>query len=310
MTTIRRMLSTALMAGLAIMAALTIVTAPAKAAEVKYIVNKHPITTIDVQRRAAMLRLMQRSGNLNQIAADEMIEQVLREQEVTRQRINITTQQVEQAYERFAQSNNMNVRQMDGILAQTGVTKEHFKGFIRSQMGWGQAVSRRGASEGQNVEDAIRGMMKDGEKPSATEYILQQVILVVPQSERGSIMGRRKREAQTLRGQMSGCENSRDVAKSMLDVTVRDLGRVLEPELPPEWEKSVKATQGSGATAPRETERGVEFLLICSTRRASDDRVAQLLYQKEQAASGTNEQDELSKTYTAELRKRAQIVTR
>jgi peptidyl-prolyl cis-trans isomerase SurA len=310
MTMFSRALSAVLMAGLAIFAAVALVTAPARAAEVKYIVNKQPITSTDIQRRAAMLRLMQRSGNLNQAAADEMIDQTLRDQEVSRLRINISNQQVEQAYERFAQSNGMSTRQMDGILAQAGVTKEHFKGFIRSQMGWGQAVQRRASAQGQNVEDAIREMMRDGEKPSATEYILQQVILVVPPRERGSIMSRRKREAQTLRSQMSSCETSRQVAKTMLDVTVRDLGRVLAPELPPEWAKPVEDTGGSGATSARETERGVEFLLICSTRQASDDRVAQLLYQQEQASSGATQQDELSKTYSAELRERAQIVQR
>ena len=204
----------------------------------------------------------------------------------------------------------MSTRQMDGILAQTGVTKEHFREFIRAQMGWGQAVSARGNDAGRNVEDAIRGMMKDGQKPSATEYVLQQVILVVPERERSAILGKRKREAQQLRQQLGDCSVSRQQVKGMLDVTIRDLGRVLEPELPPDWEKQVKATQAGGATATRDTERGVEFLLICSTRQASDDRVAQLLYLQEQAKSGEGEQDGLSKTYTDELRKKAQIIER
>ena len=93
-------------------------------------------------------------------------------------------------------------------------------------------------------------------------------------------------------------------------MSIRDLGRVLEPELPPEWEKPVKAAQAGTATSSIETERGVEFLLICSTRQASDDRVAQLLYQQEQAAASGGQDDALSQTYTAELRQRAQIITR
>lgn len=307
MTSIRRTLLSAMAAALAAMTLLAVATAPSAAAEVKYIVNKEPITTYDIQRRAALLRLMQRgSGG----AADEMIDQTLQMQEARRLRIDISGAQVDQAYERFANSNKMSVGQMDSILAQSGVTKDHFKDFIRAQMAWGQAVARRASTQGQNAQDAVREMMKDGQKPSTTEYILQQVILVVPERERGSIMGRRKREAQTLRSSMTSCDTSREVAKTMLDVTVRDLGRILEPELPPEWEKQVKAAASGGATAAQETERGVEFLLICSTRQASDDRVAQLLYQQQQAESGTNQQDELAKSYTAELREKAQIITR
>ena len=310
MRTSIRLLSAALIAGLAVIGGFAATVTQSQAAEVKYIVNKEPITSYDIQRRTAMLKLMQRRGNLRQIAADEMIEQVLRDQEARRLRISISNAQVDSAYERFAKSNRLTVRQMDGILGQAGVTKDHFKAFIRSQMAWGQAVSQRGSAAGRNIDDAIRNMMKDGVKPSTTEYVLQQVILVVPERERRAILGRRKKEAQSLRKQMTSCDTSRAVAATMLDVSIRDLGRVLEPELPPEWEKPVKAAQAGTATSSIETERGVEFLLICSTRQASDDRVAQLLYQQEQAAASGGQDDALSQTYTAELRQRAQIITR
>ena len=310
MRTSIRLLSAALIAGLAVIGGFAATATQSQAAEVKYIVNKEPITSYDIQRRTAMLKLMQRRGNLRQIAADEMIEQVLRDQEARRLRISISNAQVDSAYERFAKSNRLTVRQMDGILGQAGVTKDHFKAFIRSQMAWGQAVSQRGSAAGRNIDDAIRNMMKDGVKPSTTEYVLQQVILVVPERERRAILGRRKKEAQSLRKQMTSCDTSRAVAATMLDVSIRDLGRVLEPELPPEWEKPVKAAQAGTATSSIETERGVEFLLICSTRQASDDRVAQLLYQQEQAAASGGQDDALSQTYTAELRQRAQIITR
>ena len=36
----------------------------------------------------------------------------------------------------------MTAKQLDGIMAQSGVTKSHFKEFIRSQMGWSQALVR------------------------------------------------------------------------------------------------------------------------------------------------------------------------
>ena len=310
MRTSIRLLSAALIAGLAVIGGFAATATQSQAAEVKYIVNKEPITSYDIQRRTAMLKLMQRRGNLRQIGTDEMIEQVLRDQEARRLRISISNAQVDSAYERFAKSNRLTVRQMDGILGQAGVTKDHFKAFIRSQMAWGQAVSQRGSAAGRNIDDAIRNMMKDGVKPSTTEYVLQQVILVVPERERRAILGRRKKEAQSLRKQMTSCDTSRAVAATMLDVSIRDLGRVLEPELPPEWEKPVKAAQAGTATSSIETERGVEFLLICSTRQASDDRVAQLLYQQEQAAASGGQDDALSQTYTAELRQRAQIITR
>jgi peptidyl-prolyl cis-trans isomerase SurA len=305
----KRLLSAGAMLIAALMIAPTSFSTEAFAAEIKYVVNGTPVTTVDIQRRAAFLRLQQRSSSG---AAEEMIEQALRLQEMKRLGINVSNAQVDEAYANFGKSNKLTVGQLDSIMAQSGVTKDHFREFIRSQMGWNQVLSARARAEGANEQDAIRRMLKEGgQKPTANEYILQQVIFVVPERERGALLAKRKREAQQVRERYGSCETSRDLVRGMIDVTVRELGRILEPELPPDWEKEIKAAHaGNGVTVVRETPRGVEFIAICSSRVASDDRVAQLVFQKEQAKEGENLAETLSKKYTQELREKAQIVRR
>lgn len=288
----------------------------ANASEIKYVVNGTAITSYDIQRRAAFMKLQRRKGNLNQMAADEMINQVLQAQELARLRIRVTDEQVDAAYARFAQNNKMTLQQLDGVMSQSGVTKSHFKGYIRAQMGWGQALGSRARSGGgaggkmTSEQEMVRKMLeKGGSKPKATEYMLQQVIFVVPPKDRGALLAKRKREAEAMRARFSGCDSTRQFAKGLIDVTVRDLGRVLEPALPPEWADSIKSTKTGGATTVRETERGVEFIGICRAKEVSDDRVAQLLFQKEGQAANADS-DNLSKTYNEELRARAKIVQR
>jgi peptidyl-prolyl cis-trans isomerase SurA len=297
--------------GFALLVAATVVpafySAPATASEIKYVVNDIPITSYDIQRRAAFIKLQRNKG----IAAEQMIDQTLRMAEVKRLNISITDQQVDDAYARFAKSNKMQLSQLDGILAQSGVTKEHFKDFIRAQMSWNQALNARARGTGggrMTEQEAVRKMLQQGgNKPSATEYMLQQVIFVVPASEKGS-MGKRKREAEAMRARFNGCETTRQFAKGLIDVTVRDLGRVLAPELPSEWADSIKKAGAGSATNVRETERGVEFIGICSAREVSDDRVAQMVLNGEKKAD--EKADEISKKYTDELRKKARIVER
>ncbi len=297
--------------GLALLVAATAVpafySAPAIASEIKYVVNDVPITSYDIQRRAAFIKLQRSKGT----AAEQMIDQTLRMAEVKRLNIRITDQQVDDAYARFAKSNKMQLSQLDGILAQSGVTKEHFKDFIRAQMSWNQALNMRARGTGggrMTEQEAVRKMLQQGgNKPSATEYMLQQVIFVVPASEKGA-MGKRKREAEAMRARFNGCETTRQFAKGLLDVTVRELGRVLEPELPSEWADSIKKAGAGSATSVRETERGVEFIGICSAREVSDDRVAQMVLNGEQKSD--EKADEISKKYTDELRKKARIVER
>lgn len=306
-TILRRSALAILLAG----ACVPLATPSVHASEIKYIVNNVPVTSYDIQRRAAFLRLQNRRGNLQQEAAEEMINQAVRMGEVQRLRINVTDDQVAGAYERFARSNNMSPSQMDQVLSQTGVTKAHFREFIRAQMGWGQVLGQRSRSSGMTEQDVVQRMLQQGgDKPTATEYMLQQVIFVVPAAERGAKLAARKREAEAMRQRFRSCDSTREFARGLIDVTVRDLGRVLAPELPPDWEKQVKATQPGAATVVRETERGAEFIGVCSAREVSDDRVAQMVFETQQGGGNGGGSDDQSEKLTKELRAKAQIVRR
>lgn len=286
------------------------VAVPAQASEIKYVVNNTAITSYDIQKRMAFLKLQHRPGASQKMAADDMVEQALKSEEMASRKVVISKAAVESSFAKFASSNKMTTKQLSGILDQAGVTAAHFKEYIRVQMGWGQLVSMRYRAEsGLSEQDAAQRMLQQGgSKPSATEYMLQQVIFVVPADSKGKLP-QRKREAEAMRERFTSCETTRQFAKGLIDVTVRDLGRVLAPQLPPDWADLVKATKPGGATKVRETERGVEFIGICSSREVSDDRVAQLVLQNE--GTDTNKKgDELSKKYLGELRSKARIVER
>ena len=301
-------------AGLAMLVATAVIppavllAPPAYASTIKYIVNDVPITTGDIQHRAAFLRLQHRKGD----AANEMIEQTLKLAEAKRLGIRISDAQVNDAFDRFAKNNKMQPAQLTQIMARAGVTAEHFKEYIRTQMAWGQAVSARSRSESglSSEQEAVRKMLDNGgEKPTATEYMLQQVIFVVPAAERKSILAKRKREAESMRARFNGCNTTREFAKGLLDVTVRDLGRVLAPSLPSDWADQIKKTKVGAATPVKETSRGVEFIGICSAREVSDDRVAELMLGGD-GAEKNSDTEALEKKYVAELRQRARIVKR
>ena len=151
-------------------------------------------------------------------------------------------------------------------------------------------------------------LQQGGPKPTATEYLLQQVIFVVPAGEKGKLPQRRK-EAEALRQRFSSCDTTRQFAKGLIDVTVRDLPRTLALQLPPDWADMIKTTQPGNATKLRDTERGVEFIGVCSAREVSDDRVAQLAFENEGGADN-KKGDDLSKKYIEELRAKARIVER
>lgn len=280
------------------------------ASEVVVVVNKTPIINTDVARRVAFLKLQRQTGNLQKMAKDQLIDEALKREEIARLRMSVSTEDVDRAFERFAQGNKLSAAQMTQILDRAGVGVDHFKAFIAVQMSWPRLVNARYGSSGKmSPDELVKRMQENKEKPVTTEYFLQQVIFVVPASRRNEILAKRKAEADKARPNFPGCDKAKDFAKTMLDVSVRDLGRVMKPELPEEWRPLIEKPAANGTTGARVTERGVEFLAICSQRQVSDDTAAEIVFRAEdigkQKKGGENPNDA---KYLAELRQQAQIV--
>ncbi len=284
---------------------------PAQAAtSVVAVVNKTAITSGDVSRRAAFLRLQRRSGNLQKIAKEELIDEALKRQEIARVGLSVSTAEVDASFERFASSNKMSISQLNSVLDQAGVGAAHFKAFIAVSMSWPRLVNARygAGSRGRlSNQDLITRLLENKQKPVTTEYFLKQVVFVVPASKKGSL-GKRKAEAEKSRSSFPGCDQAMEFAKNYLDVSIRNLGRVMEPELPPEWKPLIEKAK-DGTTATRVTDRGVEYLAICNQRQVSDDVAAEVVFRAEdigkEQEGGENPN---AAKYMEELRSKAQIV--
>lgn len=279
------------------------------ASEVVAVVNKTPITNNDVARRVAFLKLQRKTGNLQKMARDELVEEALKRDEIARVKMSVSTEDVDRSFARFAAGNKLSPEQMSKILDQAGVGVEHFKSFIAVQMSWPRLVNARYGGGRMTSEELVKRMMESGQKPVTTEYVLQQVIFVIPESKRGKITGQRQAEAEKSRSRFPGCEQSKEFAKTMRDVSVRNLGRMMKPELPEEWKPLVEKASANGTTGTRVTEKGVEFLAICTQRQVSDDAAAEVVFRAEDIGKAKKDgEDPNSAKYLEELRKKAQIV--
>lgn len=285
----------------------------AQASQIKIIVNKQAITSTDINRRMALLRLQRRSGDLRQLARQDLTDEALKRDEIIRVRASPSVTEVNQSFERFASNNNMTPKRLEAILAQQGVTSKHFKQFIAIQMGWNRVLSARygqTGSGGMSTQDLVSKMLELGDnQPSTTEYILQQVIFVVPQSRRTkSFINTRNSEARKLRQQIQSCEATQDQTKGLRDVTVRNLGRFMKQELPRDWSALVTKTEINTPTKTRVTDKGVEFVIVCAARSVADDKAAEIVFRTEGERSPANAEN--TERYLSELRTRAVIIER
>ena len=108
----------------------------------------------------------------------------------------------------------------------------------------------------------------------------------------------------------TNCGNTRDQIKGLRDVSIRELGRILEPELPPVWKDEVINTKAGTMTRAKETEKGVELLAVCSVRNVSDDRAAEIVTKSKEFSSLSSKGDAAGEKFLTEIRSKATIVYR
>ena len=304
-----RMLSALALAGAL---SVTAGTAARAASAVKVIVNNTVITSGDIAKRAAFLRLQRQGGGAAE-AKQQLIDEALKRAEIARVQQSVSTADVDAAFARFAAGNKLSPEQLGKILEQAGVGVDHFKQYIAVQMSWPRVVNfRYGSANRLSGGDLVKRMMEDGgNKPVTTEYFLQQVIFVIPESKRGKITEKRQAEANASRSEFPGCDTSKAFAANYRDVSIRNLGRVLAQQLPDDWKPLVEKAGDGTTTGTRVTEKGVEYLAICKKRQVNDDTAAEIVFRAEDLGKKkAGGEDPNSERYLEELRAKAQIVNK
>jgi peptidyl-prolyl cis-trans isomerase SurA len=287
-------------------------TVPQRGTYIRVLVNNQPITNYDIQRRQKFRQLRRLSAS-QEDTIQELIDEKVKITAAREAGVYASDAEADRAFDNFAKGNKSTPARISADLDRIGIGAEHFKQYIRVQLSWnrlaGQKLQQDTRSKSQS--DAIFELRKAGqEKPETTEYILQQIIFVIPQDKMKSLVKARTDEAIAFRERYEGCEKAVELAKQLKDVAVKDLGRKLQPELPPNWVEPLKAIQAGQLTQPQTTEKGVEMLGICRATVTSDDRTAQVMSQAQAFDQLEEKGDAAADQLLAELREKATIIYR
>lgn len=279
---------------------------------VKILVNKSPVTNFDIKRRIKFLNLRRAKGNRSKLAEKEMIEQTIKLREAKLRNLLASDQQVNEAFANFAKQNRMSASRLSGELRKAGIGDTHFKDFIRTQMSWQRVIRSKYNAESTRGDEGqiVAQLRRDGkEKPEVTEYNLQQIVFVVPKAKRSNArLNARRKEANAFRQRFTKCEDTITQAKALLNVSVLDKKRIMEPELPANWKDELVNVEENKTTRVKETEKGVEIIAVCNRRIVSDDRAAQVSSAAESFQGLNKGTSKVSNEYLEELMKQSTIV--
>ncbi len=234
---------------------------------IKIVVNDSPITSYDISNRAKFLRLISRGRLGKQKAIEELIDEKLKLQEARRRNVSISEAEVDQAFARIASSTKLTPAKLTQALKQQGVNPTTLKNRIRADLAW-SAIVRADARTALNVteQDVAEALGDEVEtETDVSEYTVRSIVFVIPKKSSKSYDAQRKREAESYRGRLEGCDQAEALAKGLRDVTVRQTRRISEQQLGT-FAETIAETPVGKATAPRRIPAGYELLAVCSKK--------------------------------------------
>ena len=273
------------------------------------LVNEDPITHYDISQRQKLMALGGAKSS-TKLATNELIDETLEMYEARKYGISVPASRVNTAYDSIAQNMKMTPAQFTRALNSRGVDSATLKQRLRAQMTWQILVQRRTRTKAQvKSQDIASAMLAKGnvDQMMLNEYMLQQIVFIVPAGSSPAVYSQRRREAESFRQRFTGCANSIAQAKQLRGVVVKDIGRRDATQLHGAEGDDIKKTPAGKTAPPYQMADGIELIAVCSIKQvhsaaAERAQVTNDLYLKQAKDLGKDYLKELHKAAIIEYR--------
>src|SRR5579871_1845477 len=242
--------------------------------QVAALVNGDPITAIDVAQRMRLSELMTHKPQTRQDALEELINEKIKLQQTSNMKIDVTDAQVDKVFAGMAQRVGRKSAEFAEALTREGIDMPRFKQRLRAELGWRQVLEQRAPGVFQ-VRDAdlVAILMAHGEPPqtTATQYALQQIVLVVPRNSPEPIRAARTKEAENLRNRFNNCEQDLDLARQLPDVVIKEPISRLSSDIGVQYKQLLDKTPDGKMTPPEVIATGIQVVAVCSRKEITAD---------------------------------------
>jgi len=294
---------------LLVLAALILISTPARAQNIVVMVNGDPITDFDIEQRTKLDQLTTQKAPSRQEVINELIDDRVKLKEGKKFGVDPGVADIDQAYGGMSQRMHITADQLTATLEKQGIRADTLKSRIKADIVWTSLVRGRYKEKLQigekDVNDAVKAEGGDDKQQGeAFEYRLQPVVLIIPKGSAQSAIELRQKDAETLRGRVETCEQANQYFKSMANAAVREPVVKTSADIPANLRKILDDTPVGHLTPPEVTKQGIEMVALCSRKPTTIDspkrkEVRDKMYAKKYEQTSNN--------YLAEIRKAAMI---
>ena len=280
---------------------------PAAAQAIAAVVNGDPITTTDVDQQMVFLKIIKRPASradaLEQIVSDQ-----IKLRQANKYGIDASDQDLSSTLARIAASAKLTSQGLADALQKNKAATNSIRNHLHALAAWDNYVRARNKSLSVSEEDVTAAIARmGGMTKDATDYTLQQIVVVVPVNASQDVGAQRQREAQALRTRFDGCGTGLALARALPDVAIKPAFNREAKDLAEGARKELEQTQSGRLTQPQRSGTGFEMIAICAKDDGADrttlrDTVQANLVRDRLAAVGDQMYKELRATAVVEKR--------
>lgn len=277
---------------------------------IRMLVNDQPITSYAVSQRSKLNRLTGGKGG-EKAALDELVNEAIQQTEAKRRGISIPDAQLDAAVAQIAKQVKLSPKQLAAALGQQGIQIQSLRDRIRAQITWSRLVQAKvRSSRSVGERDITAQILARGDQDvsrTIREFMLQQIIFVVPRGSAQGAYAKRRQEAESFRSRFPGCDGALPYAQTFKGVVVKPMGRRDTTQITGPLGDELMKTAVGATTKPQVTENGVEMLAVCAMEDVASDAGARAEIQSELSSE---EAKKVADDYMAELKAKAKIEQR
>lgn len=197
-----------------------------------------------------------------------LVDERLQMQEASRANIAVTDKEIDDAFGRVAEQNQMKRDQLEKMLASQGVPRSALESQIRATIGWGKLVQRRLRPSIEIGEDEIDAVLRRIEANAGKpEYLAAEIFLAVDSPEREEEVRRLADRLVEQIGQGASFPAvARQFSQSAGATNGGDLGWVQQGQLPDELDSALRDLRPGQASRPIRSLTGYHILLLREQR--------------------------------------------
>jgi peptidyl-prolyl cis-trans isomerase SurA len=274
-------------------------------AQVVALVNGTPVTELDIVQRTKIIHVTTGKSFGRKEVLQQLVDDQLKIFIAKRYGIDVSNEDVQNAFASMAQRSHMTPEQMEQSLTKQGISVTNLRLKIRADLDWNNMVRSRFASSLQvnevDVRNALQTRGDAAKEETGYTYTLYPITLVAP---RGADLAARRNEAENLRARFQSCNDGLKLARSLHAVVVREPVHRTSADLAPQLREILDKLEVGKLTAPEATPQGVQMFALCERKESASDAPAKKAIREELFLKRFEAE---SKKYLEEVRRQSMI---